>query len=891
MVRIRSFKLFGVPLATNDMADSRMRKEPAGPVARSPRRARRLRKLIYVALAAVVVPALFFGLLEGGLRLFGYGYRTAFLIRKGDYYESNLRFGWRFFPPAISRAPSAIRLPVNKPSGTYRIFVIGGSAAMGYPDPTYSFSRFLEAMLRDRFPHVRFEIANVAITAANSHMMVPVARECAEAAPDLFIVYMGNNEVVGPFGAGSTLANHSPGLKAIRAGLWLKTIRVGQLADNLLHSSGNDPIVWRGMEMFLERRVPADDPRLQRVYGNFRRNLEDICKAATSRGTNVLLCTVPVNLRHSAPFASVHRSDLTEGQLGQWTGHYELGIAAEHVGRFGQAVEHFSSALAIDDRYADLHFRLGRCYLQLDRPDRAGEHFRQAREFDALRFRADGTINKTIRKVAAAAGEKVQLVDVERVFETAADVVAASPGEELFFEHVHLNYRGNYELAAAVFPEVIGQLPIAAEGGDGVQPPSYERCAQRLALTNWTRQSNALQVWDLTSRAPFVNQLNYAEARRRMLARRETLWANTTTMSKVVAACRQALADTPDDAMLHLLAARAYGSSGDLAAAGKHIESAKRLLPGEPRVHIVEARVLLHQGKVAEAKRAAEAHLDLADHTVPSYETVIEMFRSQQRLTEAEAFARQAVRRLGERPAVLMLLAGILKEQQEISQAESLLRQAIAMDAGHTDAWILLGKVLRADRRAPEAVQAFRKAIELDPLMTAPYAEIGDILFREGKGERAKPYLAKAIELRPDHLGATGEYAEILCWEGRAAEGAAYYRRALRINPGLAPVAARLAWVLATSSDPQVRNSKEAVRLAEQAVAASGGRPQTMVSLAAAYAADGEFDKAVAVAASALSLAEQMRDPSLAQRLGDHLSRYKKSQSLSIEFYDRIEGW
>ena len=74
-------------------------------------------------------------------------------------------------------------------------------------------------------------------------------------------------------------------------------------------------------------------------------------------------------------------------------------------------------------------------------------------------------------------------------------------------------------------------------------------------------------------------------------------------------------------------------------------------------------------------------------------------------------------------------------------------------------------------------------------------------------------------------------------------------------------------------------------------MAASGGRPQTMVSLAAAYAADGEFDKAVAVTAKALSLAGQMRDPGLVQRLRGHLGRYQKSQSLSIEFYDRIEGW
>ena len=40
----------------------------------------------------------------------------------------------------------------EKPKGTFRIFVLGESAAMGDPDPAYAFSRYLEVMLRQRFP-------------------------------------------------------------------------------------------------------------------------------------------------------------------------------------------------------------------------------------------------------------------------------------------------------------------------------------------------------------------------------------------------------------------------------------------------------------------------------------------------------------------------------------------------------------------------------------------------------------------------------------------------------------------------------------------------------------------------------------------------------------------
>ena len=92
---------------------------------------------------------------------------------------------------------------MTKPPNTKRIFILGESAALGDPMPEFSFSRMLEKMLIERFPSNRFEVINVAVTAINSHVILPIARECARHEGDLWIVYMGNNEMVGPFGAGT----------------------------------------------------------------------------------------------------------------------------------------------------------------------------------------------------------------------------------------------------------------------------------------------------------------------------------------------------------------------------------------------------------------------------------------------------------------------------------------------------------------------------------------------------------------------------------------------------------------------------------------------------------------------------------------------------------------
>ena len=50
------------------------------------------------------------------------------------------------------KTPQAYAIPAEKPQGTFRIFVLGESAAMGDPDPAYAFSRYLEVMLRQRYP-------------------------------------------------------------------------------------------------------------------------------------------------------------------------------------------------------------------------------------------------------------------------------------------------------------------------------------------------------------------------------------------------------------------------------------------------------------------------------------------------------------------------------------------------------------------------------------------------------------------------------------------------------------------------------------------------------------------------------------------------------------------
>ena len=167
------------------------------------------------------------------------------------------------------------------------------------------------------------------------------------------------------------------------------------------------------------------------VYDHFEQNLRDIYAIATDAGAKLVLSTVPVNLKDSAPFASMHRPDLNEAQLTEWDAYYQRGIDSQKAGECDDAVRHYLSAAGIDGGYADLHFRLGSCYLALNDVADARRHYLLARELDALRFRADAGINEAIRQVAAEWMDphrgSVLLVDAERAFAKSRHTVGGLP--------------------------------------------------------------------------------------------------------------------------------------------------------------------------------------------------------------------------------------------------------------------------------------------------------------------------------------------------------------------------------------------------------------------------------------------------------------------------------
>lgn len=683
--------------------------------ARNPSRGRRW---LYRLIAMTVVPLLLLTTIEIGLRIFGFGYPTAFFIErtgpKGETIATeNPEFGRRFFPPGLARHPLPISMPKTKPPGTYRIFVLGESAAMGFPDPTYSFSRILEVLLREAYPDMRFEIVNTAMIAINSHVVRSIANECSEQQPDLFVVHLGNNEVVGPFGTAGVIGSPTKSLRSIRMNLSAKRTRIGQLLDGMVREIGSNeaPKRWQGMAMFQKSHVAADDSRLEATRANFRSNLYKICAAGTDAGAQVLVCTIPVNLSNCAPFASQHRSGMSEQETTEWDTAYGEGIKLEDAGKLSDAILRFEAAATIDAQFADLPFRTARCLLGLGKHAEALQKYRQARNLDTLRFRTDDQFNEIIRGLVGGIRANVHLVDAEA--DLAAHSPAGIPGEEHFYEHVHLNFSGNYALACSIFHTFAKQVKPLNQA----TPLSKDRCAEQLAYTAYSQLYSEEILRPLYDSAPFMYQMgNAADCQRRdvhLAELKSELQPDHLTKLELV--YENAIRNDPNNWMTRESAAQFLRFAGNIPRALEHIQEVTRQVPHHHTALWMQGDLQRSAGKVAGAVASYEAAIKIYPDFKEAHYDLAVAKASQGKTEEAIALFKRQVNREPDRAEALAEFANFLIHLGRFKEARERVNEALAIDRESPGPNLAMANLLLRDGAVEQAIAHMETAARSNP--------------------------------------------------------------------------------------------------------------------------------------------------------------------------------
>jgi tetratricopeptide (TPR) repeat protein len=775
---------------------------------------------------SVGAPLVFWLLLELLLRMCGYGYATSFLLPKRmsgrEVLVQNDRFTWRFLGPAMGRQPFPLEINPQKAPGTIRIFVLGESAAYGDPQPEFGLSRMLEALLSGRYPGMHFEVVNAAMTAINSHAIVPVARDCATAGGDAWVIYMGNNEVVGPFGAGTVFGSQRANLAVIRASLALKTLRSGQLLDRLLAGlsrSAKARPEWGGMAMFMSQQVRQQDPRMEGVYAHFEHNLREILDVAHRRGVRIAVSTVAANLRECAPFASQHSPQLEPASVADWTKLYEKGAEAQQAGLLADAVESFQQAGKLDDAYAELQYRWGKCCLALGRDAEARSHLSQARDEDTLRFRADSRINDIIRRTSSGReAEGVGFVD------GAGILAQASPhgvvGEELLYEHVHLDFEGNYLLARALAEELARLLPgLSVQATLASQWPSAADCARRLGWTDWDRYQAQSAILRRITDPPFTEQLDHRERYDHLREGLEKLRQATAPPGLRLAqqSCRTALAQAPGDWVLNKHLAAVQEQLGDYAGATESWRAVVTSMPYYAEAWESLGRALVEQKREQEAHAAFEHALLLEPESVLALSGLAQIAANEGKYSEAIGYYRailkqkpywgpanlglgKAMEALGRTeeaqqhfrqallnrlytPASLRALGSWCFEKGWLNAAVTNFADALKLEPMDAPTELNLGLTLALLGRHQEAQRHYAEALRLDPDLAEAHVRLGFELGRQGADAAALDHFAQAVRLRPELLEARLDLGIALVNQHREQEALAQFQEALRQSP------------------------------------------------------------------------------------------------------------
>ena len=459
--------------------------------------------------------------------------------------------------------------------------------------------------------------------------------------------------------------------------------------------------------------------------------------------------------------------------------------------------------------------------------------------------------------------------DLEEVIKQTKKAIALGLGPD------NLKYAKKY-LASAYYRrgETLGERVLEAAPGD-----------PRIAA------GRAGAIADLTEALANDPDLSTAQV---LIARLQLMPGGDVKQAKAMldAALKSTVAD--DETRSKALTLRsAFGDKPEARLAD--LDEAIRLHPGDPQPLRLRAAAKLTMNKPAEAVADFDEAIKLAPTHAATHEARGLALAAQQKWDEAKKSLTRAAELLPQSPAAIIqrgrvnLLAGNAKGA--IADAE----KALEITPDLPEAILLRGRARQASGDKKGALEDVETLLTRFPNAPAALRSRVALLLDDEKYAETVADLEKLAELEPDDdaillqlavvQNALKQQAKVIeiadrllkrdagNWRALRIRGDAQlnagkqdaamkdYDAALKIEPKDSGILNNLAWLLCTSPEAKLRNGERAVELAKQACELTDYKTVHILStLAAAYAEQGDFDKAKEWAGKALKMAESDRE-------------------------------
>ncbi len=155
------------------------------------------------------------------------------------------------------------------------------------------------------------------------------------------------------------------------------------------------------------------------------------------------------------------------------------------------------------------------------------------------------------------------------------------------------------------------------------------------------------------------------------------------------------------------------------------------------------------------------------------------------------------------------------------------------------------------------------------------HSNYGLALMVNDRSEEAVEHFEKALQIKPIYFHAQRNMAEAYLLMGKTEQAVDCWYKTLQLSPDEPTALNNLAWIRAAHQNPNLRNPDEAVRLAMRACKTTEyNQPDHLDTLAVAYAAAGEFTKAIETAEKAAQLVDD-DNKNLATQIQNRIELYK----------------
>ncbi len=386
--------------------------------------------------------------------------------------------------------------------------------------------------------------------------------------------------------------------------------------------------------------------------------------------------------------------------------------------------------------------------------------------------------------------------------------------------------------------------------------------------------------------------------------------SNAGRFEEAMAHYRMAIQINPNDPTAYNNYGTALWKSGKLDEAEAEFREAIRVKPDYHLAHANYCELLLERGKLDEAETEARLIILIAPDNSTSRYYYGHLLMLRGKLDEAEAELLKAsqldpdympprlahaliLRKQGQLNEAVQEYKSILQlvpssEEARIGLADTLgllgrpdeaipyYRDVLRTSPNNTDVRIKLGMALIEQGDFGAAGSEFSSVLQANPQNAKAIDGLGYVLAMQGRLDEARARFLKSIQLDPKDAYAHLHYAVCLSAQRQAREAVVEYRKALELDDQLSPACNNLAWMLASHPDPQIRNGRLAVELAERACRLTGNeQPFFLGTLAAAYAEAGRFSDAIATAEKARDLARKAGLKSVVERNEQLLELYR----------------